>query len=223
MSLQLAMPSTMLISGPTCSGKTTFLFRLIDNAARLFERAPEAIVYCYGSAWQDEFDRYKQMGVRFVKGVPDLRLFQNKKPALLILDDLLSQSKEKAANQAISDLFTRDAHHLGIAVIFVVQNIFEPKIRTITLNSHYLLLFTNPRDVGQMAVLARQIYGEEWRYCVEAYRDATKEPFSYLFIDLHPLQQQRYRLRTNIMPDEQTYVYLPKNLYIEGGEEFFRD
>ena len=41
----------------------------------------------------------------------------------------------------------------------------------------------------------------------EAYLDATAEPFSYLLIDLSPLSDSSYMLRSNILPDEYVTVY----------------
>jgi len=47
-------------------------------------------------------------------------------------------------------------------------------------------------------------------FAVEAYKDATREPYSYLFVDLRPEQDEDLRLRTNVFPDETGYVYVPK-------------
>ena len=79
------------------------------------------------------------------------------------------------------------------------------------LNTHYIVLFKNPRDAGQVALLARQMYPGKSKFVVEAYEDATKEPYGYLLIDLRPETDDRYRIRTKIFPgDERQYAYLPK-------------
>ena len=44
----------------------------------------------------------------------------------------------------------------------------------------------------------------------EAYKDATREPYSYLLLDLRPEQNEDLRLRTNVFPGETHYVYVPK-------------
>ena len=72
--------------------------------------------------------------------------------------------------------------------------------RTISLNAHYLVLFKNLRDANQFAVLLRQMYPESWRFAVEAYRDATGSPFSYLLVDLRP----------DLEDGENQYVYVRK-------------
>jgi hypothetical protein len=52
------------------------------------------------------------------------------------------------------------------------------------LNTHYVVLFKNPRDAGQGAILAQQMYPGKSNFVVEAFRDATREPYDYLLIDL---------------------------------------
>ena len=89
---------------------------------------------------------------------------------------------------------------------------------TISLNSHYLVLFKNPRNVGQFSILARQMYPSGFKFAEEAYRDATERPFGYLFVDLKPPQDEWYRLRTNIFPGEMQYVYVRKWSHSWVGE-----
>ena len=79
-----------------------------------------------------------------------------------------------------------------------------------SLNAHYMVLFNNPRDVSQFANLARQMYPKSSQFAVEAYRDATREPYSYLLVDLRPEQDEELQLRTNIFPGETHYVYVPR-------------
>ena len=81
---------------------------------------------------------------------------------------------------------------------------------TISLNSHYLVLFKNPRNVGQFSILARQMYPSGFKFAVEAYRDATKRPFGFLFVDSKPQQDERYRFKTNIFLGEMQDVYVRK-------------
>ena len=79
------------------------------------------------------------------------------------------------------------------------------------LNTHYIVLFKNPRDAGQVATLARQMYPGKSKFVIESYEDATKEPYGYLLIDLRPETDERYRIRTKIFPDdERQFVYVPK-------------
>ena len=79
-----------------------------------------------------------------------------------------------------------------------------------SLNSHYIVVFKNPRDALQIATLARQMYPGKSKFLVEAYKNATEKPFGYLMLDLKPDTEEKYRIQTNIFPTDIHYVYTPK-------------
>jgi hypothetical protein len=194
-------PFTSCLAGPTGSGKTAFVLCMIQNMKEMISPVPEKVIYCYGE-FQPVFGKFPY--IRFHEGLPDSSMFDGK-PTLLVLDDLMSE-----ANDSITDLFTKGAHHKSISVIFLTQNIFYKKHRTISLNSHYIVVFKNPRDAYQIGALARQMYPGKSQYMIEAYKDATIAPHSYLLLDLHPEQDEKLRLRTNIFPGELQAVYVQK-------------
>jgi len=94
----------------------------------------------------------------------------------------------------------------------MVHNFFNKNkhMRTISLNAQYIALFKNPRDNGQFAHLAKQLYPHNSCYALDAYIDATREPYGYLLLDLRSEQDEDLRLRTHIFPGERQIVYLPK-------------
>ena len=44
------------------------------------------------------------------------------------------------------------------------------EMRTISLNTHYLIVFKNPRDNQQIATLARQMYPGRSHFLLEAFK-----------------------------------------------------
>lgn len=204
MTLPLTHPFTSLVCGPTGCGKTKFIFRLIENAEKMISPSPTRILYCYGE-YQSLFAQYPKL--EFQEGLPDVSKFDGKEPTLVIIDDLMDEM-----NSDTEKLFTRISHHRNVSVIFVTQNMFSKNkyARTVSLNSHYMILFKNPRDVSQFAVLAKQMYPNCSKFAIEAYKDATGCPYGYLLVDLKPDMEEQYRLRTNIFPDEYTHVYIKR-------------
>ena len=136
--------------------------------------------------------------------------------SLVVLDDLMSQcsNDQRVADLFTrgSDLFTRGSHHRGISVLYLTQNIFPPgKLsRTISLNSHYFVIFRNPRDSLGISTLAKQMFPGRTDYLMESFRDATSRPYGYLVIDCHQLTPENVRLRTNILPGERQIAYLKR-------------
>ena len=86
------------------------------------------------------------------------------------------------------NLFTRGSHHRNLNVIYIVQNLFHQGkgSRSINMNSHYLVLFKNPRDKLQ---LAKQMYPGQTDFFLNQYEKAVKRPFGYLLIDLRTTAQ----------------------------------
>ena len=189
MTLPLKHPFTATMSGPTGCGKTMSVFKLIEHADKMIVPSPKKVMYCYGE-YQPIFAEYPN--VVFNEGLPDISQFDGREPTLLILDDLMD-----ATNESVSAIFTRVSHHRNVSVIYITQNIFPRNkfARTISLNSHYMILFKNPRDAGQFATLARQMYPEGSTFAIEAFKDATSAPYGYLLVDMKPDTDERHRLR----------------------------
>ncbi|KAJ8028058.1 hypothetical protein HOLleu_30185 [Holothuria leucospilota] len=113
-------------------------------------------------------------------------------------------------DQRITDLFSKVSHHRNISVIYILQNFFygAKETRIITLNAHYIVLVKNPRDKTQVSNLGKQMYPGQVKFVQEAFADATKEPYGYLFIHLKPHTPEDFR--TNIFPNQTQYAYVPK-------------
>ena len=203
MSVLFKHPFTCLIAGPTGSGKSYFVFRLLKNI-ELIDPIPERIVYCY-VAWQEAFNEVKD--VEFLQGLPQLDYFNPKQRTLLIVDDLMSE-----CDKNVTDIFTRGSHHLNISILYIVQNLFDKgkHHRTISLNAHYLIVFKSPRDNSQITHLGKQMFPKKLQVVSEAFYDATSKPYGYLLFDFKQSTPEKFRLRTNIFPDETQFVYVPK-------------
>ena len=74
-----------------------------------------------------------------------------------------------------------------------------------SLNSHYLVLFKNPRDKLQILTLAKQLYPGQTDFFLNQHEEAVKRPFGYLLIDLKTTTQDNCRLRTNVLPSEEGF------------------
>jgi hypothetical protein len=201
----LRHPFTCIVAGPTQSGKTQFVLKLIRACQEFVWPPPQKIIWCFG-CYQPAFNDVSD-DVEFVEGLPSTDMLDPNRRTLLIIDDLMSQTDGKVTN-----LFTIGSHHKNASVIFIVQNLFHKNkhIRDISLNTQYMVLFKNPRDPSQMLQLARQIYPNRSKHLCEAFADATSCPHGYLLVDLKQFTPDELRLRTEIFPGENAYVYVYK-------------
>ena len=212
MSWKFRHPCTILVSGPTGSGKTKFVERVLVQ--HKFSVEHNRIFWVY-SEWQPAYDNLQRVrpDIVFKKGLGDENEFYNSlsnlNNNLVILDDQMSAVGN---SKTLSRLFTEGSHHRNLSIIYIVQNLFDKgrSHRTVSLNAQYFVLFKNPRDKSQIDVIARQMYPGKGKFLRDAFVDATKNPFSYLLIDMHPRTPESERVLSNIFAGETPTVYQPE-------------
>lgn len=210
----LKHPFSMTIAGNRRAGKSEFTKRLLFSKEKLISPNIEHIVWIYAS-WQKElFESLSSRleTIEFIEGLPQNNIEmefiseRNVKNLLIVIDDMMSEASERVD---IKNLFTR-GRHLNTSVIFLTQNLFHKgkHTRDMSLNSDYIVLFKNPRDASIIGNLAKQMMPGNTKFLQWAYREATKEPFSYLFIDLRSDTDERVRYQSDILSDFPV-IYLP--------------
>ena len=119
---------------------------------------------------------------------------------------------ESGSDKRITNLFTKGSHHRNLSVILHLHNLFYngKECQNISLNAHYIVLFKNHWGNTIIIFLAKQMYTGKIKFLQEAFRDATKLPYDYLFLDLKPYTDEKFRVQTCIMPDKIQYAYVNK-------------
>ena len=187
--------SSMVVSGPTMSGKSTFVHALLSNK-QIFNKPPERVYWFYGQVTDD----LKDKDYILKEGLPET--FANIPPnSIIVLDDLMQEAKD---HPGVTNLFTKLVHHKNLFVINITQNFFlkTNETRTRRLNSQYMVLFKNPSDATQIAVIGRQMYPQCPTFLSHVYSEVTKQPHGYVFIDLRQETDDEMRIRSNILPKQ---------------------
>ena len=214
--LKFHSPTTMYLAGSSQSGKTTFTYRLLRNADKLFSQVPVRIIYAY--------DTYQPIFTEMQETIPNLTLHQglpnkedidtwtvDREHVLLVLDDLMTEVTD---SESALHLFTVNSHHKNCSVIFISQLLFPrgKYSRGISLNSHYVILFRSYRDVNQISRFGAQVLPGKAQYFKESYEKAISKPGAgYLLVDVCPRSiDRRFMLRTNIFPDERVSIFVPR-------------
>lgn len=210
--LRLQHPFSMIVSGPSQCGKSTFTCNLIRNIGRAVNAKFDRVEWynTEKAAFPNNL-RGLTVRVQFMSIIPEEFTNVGGKPLLIILDDMMNDVK---AAMKICDLFTRGSHHRNISVILIMQNIFHQSrySRDISLNAKYIVIFKNPRDKSQFNHLARQIYPDNPAELQRIYKEITQYGHGYLFIDLSQSVDDIFRFRTDIFAKDRTICYCDKNL-----------
>lgn len=193
--LRFRHPFSMLISGPTGSGKTRLVLDFLceHEQTTTIGKPVIRVLYCYG-IWQEFYERFSnhKVDINFHQGFAYDYL--DMKPDVIVVDDLM---EELSRDKHLTAMFTKTSHHQGISVILLTQNLFfqSKQMRTISLNSHYIVLLKNPRDQLQVMTLGRQIFPTNSTFFNQAYDEAVKQPYSHLIIDMTSSCPDWMRLR----------------------------
>lgn len=206
MDFRLRSDRVMCISGPSQSGKTEFVLKLLNQRHELFSNSLDKILWCYGIHDGNLQTTLRNKGYKTLRGLPKEQDIEAN--SICVLDDLLSESE---SSKEVTNMCTRAAHHKPCFIIFISQNLFPggKEARTRSLNTHYYVIFKNPRDKLQFEILARQISPTHSKDLVAVYEDATRNPHGYLFIDFTQECPEGWRYRTNILEPPVTYYQLP--------------
>ena len=197
-------PFTMMICGPTCSGKTFWVKNLLES--RPITPLPQQIFWFY-RRWQPLYSEIALTipNIKFIQGIPhDIgndSYFDARYNTLFIIDDLM---KDATTSSDICDLYTEGSHHRNLSVICLLQNMYYKgkEMRTMSLNTHYMVLFKNPRDQQQISCLARQMYPSQSHYFMQEYERATARPHGCLVVDLKQNTPEDQRLKYDVFKND---------------------
>ena len=120
---------------------------------------------------------------------------------ILVLDDLMA---EGGNDKQVLDLFTKHSHHRNITVIYLCQDMFPRKkyAKTINRQAHYIVAFKSPRDKLGLKNLLLQAFPNRWKDVMDVFDRATRRPFGYIMLDLHPVSDNRMRVFADLLHKE---------------------
>ena len=187
-------PFSMIVAGPSKSGKTYWVINLLLNAKERISPSPNKIVYCYAH-WQSKYDVLKKNipTVQWHEGMPTKSYLDEISDAIVILDDLMAASVN---NEVVMSIFTERSHHQNISVILLMQNLFHQgkQSRSINTNAQFLVLFKNPRDRLQIKTLAMQMFPQKWRKFLETFEHETNKPRGKVILDFSSTTSDENRI-----------------------------
>lgn len=212
---RLFQPFNMLISGPSKSGKTTFVSDLLKSSEEMFVQKPDYVILYYANdqpIYQElmnlglinemiNFDDIESNNAEEIRSKVDS--YKRRNGSLIIFDDTLSDIKS-----GFEKIFQVVGHHSNCSLIYLTQNLFYEKkvFRNISLQMDYIVLMKNARNISQVRYLANQLCAGNSLFIINSYMDITKNPFSYALIDCSNQGVPELSIRSRIFPGEEPYT-----------------
>ena len=208
-------PTTIQVSGPTRYGNTRFVRRILVE--QLIQPFAILITWVY-SEWQPDYDtiRERYPGIEFEKLWRD-EIFDSLNPEQRNILVQVDQMGLASSSTSVAYRLTKGSHHLNLTVIYLEQNVYNQgkSQRTISLNSHYIVVFRNGRDASHIRFMAYQICPNDGKWLVGLFTDATSKPFGYLVLDHHPSRPKDQTVVNNILPGDQLTYYINSNAKVK--------
>ena len=163
---KIQVPFTMCISGPTMSGKSSLIKKLIQHRDLMFTETFHRIVYCtpdsLGLRSNTYFDELKSLfpTIELVHGLPSISKLSldinNSLASLIIVDDLMTEFLDSSEMLSLVSVGT---HHHNISCIFVLQSYFFKSKwgKAIQRNATYKLFLMNRMDRREMRNISLEI------------------------------------------------------------------
>ena len=169
------------------------------------------------SEWQPDYDMIHERypGIEFEKGWRD-KIFDSlshEQRNILVLDDQMGVA---SSSSSVADLFTKGSHNSNLTVIYLVQNVYNQgkSQRTISLNSHYSVVFRNGRDASQFRTMAYQICPNNSKWLIDSFTHAICKLYGYQVLDHHLSTAEHQTVVTYILPGERLTYYIKNNAQV---------
>lgn len=194
----MKIPFRLLICGGSGAMKTNLLLEMIHRMSKTFEN----IVVCCKSKDEPLYQYLEEKagdGVQFYEGgeVPDINDFKDYGQTLMVFDDLVLEKKQ----DKITEYFVRGRKvGGGISCVYISQSYFKTP-KTIRINCTYIMLkkLSSRKDLN--LILSDFALGVDPKQLGVLYKEATKDPLSFLMIDIEAPEEQKFRSGfLNILP-----------------------
>ena len=179
-----------MISGPSSSGKTTLLNKIIRVSDKLIKGQTGKKVILFYLSEQKLYDQWEEDGLLTFKhkGIPTstefleiIDLYCGKQGGICIFDDLDSEIKKNIS--FFRELMLVHSHHKNLSVFLILHNLFTQGTRDLSLNCHRFIITHNPRDALSVSTLARQCFPNSRGFLPSVYKKIGEKKFGYLLLD----------------------------------------
>ena len=197
MPLKFLANKNTLVFGLSGSGKTNFVRRVLSE--QLIAPFPDK-VYFFFSIRQDWMKEASD--IIFVQGLQLDKITPN---SAVIIDDLALENHKKTCQ-----LFLVESHHRNLSLFYLTQNLFprDESTRLMAMNSHYIVLMSDPRSLRQIKTLAHKLFDDDDKNrLIQAYKSVLTKPYNFVLLSFLPGVPRELTVLTNYW-SETPSVYL---------------
>ena len=195
---RIICPSRLLITGPSLSGKSTFIKLLLQHRENIYDSQFTRVIYCSPHCFSGALDAYlSSLRSHFpdlelsseLPNVVDLNLSADGYHKLILIDDFMLRFNN---SDVAFKLLTIQSHHMNISLVVTSHNLFAGSKfqKTLTRNYSEIVLLYTRSDKLSLRTLGVQMFPDNARILIKAMNWVEKNISSqlkYLLLDISPL------------------------------------
>ena len=203
----------------------SFSRNLLSVKSQLFDPPPQTVIYFY-KVYQPEYDLMKKdRSITFINELPqNVESFKSivepyrANGTLVCFDDYEQEIIDNIS--FYKEIWTIISHHFNVTPIAVLHNLFAKQLRTISLNTHRVILTKSLRDSSQISFLSRQCYPHIKNFLPAVYQHCiTLQDYPYLIMNFTPGREcdNYIKVSTRIFEHERPMVVFRENPCYKGS------
>ena len=171
----------------------SYFRNILEVKNKLFHPPPRTVIYFY-KIYQSEYDSMKKHdpSIIFIDKLPqNIQSFKSlispysHSGCIVCFDDYELEITENIS--FFHQIWTVFSHHLNVTPILILHNLFAKNLRTISLNTHRIVLTKSLRDSSQIDFLSRQCFPGTKNFLTSVYQKCLQmQDFPYLILNFTP-------------------------------------
>jgi len=214
--IEIRHPARIIFLGPSGAGKTTLATRLLTQTDRIFEPAPQQIVWYYQVARSIDSVRTALPHVTFIAGMPEaqeLLAVNDGYSRLVVIDDIaVSGQNARVKLLALQNLFS-GVRHANISIIIMLHDL-RGMTSVVNNCTHLIGMLNGAGSPGLFRSLNTLLNHERTKYikwCADQTRALDDLPYPYLCCEPGS-NESILQLRTRILEGDKNTFFAPAGM-----------
>lgn len=209
-------PCRIVLLGPSSSGKTTLVKRILSQRDKLFKPAPLDVNWFYQVESAATNLKRDLPEVNFIKGMPNrddiFKRDASDPPAIIVIDDMAARENGKEDIKTMESLFSA-VRHANVTIIILLHSI--AKMAKVMNNATHLIGMLNGAGADTVYTAANNVYAHGrkpfFKFCGQETKNLMRKKYPYLVVTA-AADDDCLICRTRVLDGDQNTFFAPAGM-----------